>query len=157
MYLLDEGEHTEQIHTENLWQQSAITVTTDPNRSPKANVFWNFLGPLWQFKVASLMMELLQQWEKLSAIKLKNTYFSSPRITHQHFDYHSTRKGCFNLKLFKGLPGMPLSVISPLYKTGEESIALLRARKVCYCVIYSQGTKQRDTWKMSKRIQDQKH
>lgn len=52
---------------------------------------------------------------------------------------------------------MLLSVISPLYKTGEESIALLRARKVCYCVIYSQGTKQRDMWKMSKRIQDQKH
>lgn len=39
---------------------------------------------------------------------------------------------------------MLLSVIRPLYKTGEESIALLRARRVCYCVIYSQVTKQRD-------------
>lgn len=33
---------------------------------------------MWQFKVASLMMELLQQWEKLCAINLKNAYFSFP-------------------------------------------------------------------------------
>lgn len=38
-----------------------------------------------------------------------------------------------------------------------ESTAFLRARKVYYCVIYGQVTKQREMWKMSKRIQDQKH
>lgn len=44
----------------------------------KQRFFRISLGPLWQFKVASLMEELLQQWEKLCAIKLKNVYFSSP-------------------------------------------------------------------------------
>lgn len=79
MHFLDEGEHAEQRHTENLWQQGTITVTTDPNAALQKQTFFRIsLGPLWQFKVASLMEELLQQWEKLCAIKLKNVYFSSP-------------------------------------------------------------------------------
>lgn len=75
------------------------------------------------------MMELLQQWEKLRAINLKNGYFSFPIITHKHFDYYSTLKGCFNLKLFNRLPGMLCSMISLLYKTSEENITFLSGQE----------------------------
>lgn len=46
--------------------------------SKSKHFFRTALGSMWQFKVASLMMELLQQWEKLCAINLKNAYFSFP-------------------------------------------------------------------------------
>lgn len=50
-------------------------------------------------------------------------------ITHKHFDYHSTLKGCFNLKFFNRLPGMLCSMISLLYKTSEENITFLSGQE----------------------------
>lgn len=63
--------------------QSKATQRTNDTRIKlqliqRQTFFRTAWGSLWQFEVASLMMELLQQWEKLCAINLKNAYFSFP-------------------------------------------------------------------------------
>lgn len=67
--------------------------------------------------------------------KIEKRVLLLSHTAHKHFDYHSTLKGCFNLKLFKGLPGMILSMISPLYKTSGRALPSKGQESVLLCYL----------------------
>lgn len=80
--------------------------------------------------------------------KLEKWSLLLSHITHKHFDYYSALKGCFNLKLFNRLPGMPRSMITLLYKTSEENITFLSGQE---SMLFTAKWQNEKTWKMSRR------
>lgn len=80
--------------------------------------------------------------------KLEKWLLLLSHITHKHFDYYSTLKGCFNLKLFNRLPGMLRSMITLLNKTSEKNITFLSGQE---SVLFTAKWQNKKTWKMSRR------
>lgn len=80
--------------------------------------------------------------------KLEKWLLLLSHITHKHFDYYSTLKGCFNLKLFNRLPGMLRSMITLLNKTSKENITFLSGQE---SMLFTAKWQNKKTWKMSKR------